>query len=187
MGMQPARQHRLLPARDAMRHEHGLARRRRAVVHRSICDFHAGELGDLRLELEEILQRALRDLRLIRRVAREKLRSLNEMIDACRHMVLVSAGADEERQARGGHIACSHAADQVLDLHLALPAGKVRQLRQALVARDVGEEIVDGIDADAGEHVATVGVGEGQVAHQQRLRSSVILRKTAWFRMRSCG
>ncbi len=95
------------------------------------------------------------------------------MIDACRHMVLVGAGADEEGQARGGHVAGSHAAEQALDLHLALPARKVRQLRQALVAWDVGEEIVDGINADAGEHIATVGIGEGQVAHRQRLRSSV--------------
>jgi hypothetical protein len=55
----------------------------------------------LRLELEEILQRTLRDLGLIRRVARQELRALNQVIDGCRHMMLVGARADEERHRRG--------------------------------------------------------------------------------------
>ena len=57
----------------------------------------AGEVGDLGLELEQVLQRALGDLRLIGRVGGQELGALDEVIDARRHMVAVGAGADEER------------------------------------------------------------------------------------------
>ena len=87
------------------------------------------------------------------------------MIDARGHMVLIGAGADEEGHARRCDVARRHASEQALDLHLGLAARQIGQVRQALVARDVGEESVDRIDADAGEHVAAVGLGQRQVTH----------------------
>jgi hypothetical protein len=68
MRMQVAGEHRLVAARDAVRHQHGFGGRRRPVVHRGVRHLHAGEHGDLGLELEQIVQRALGDLRLVRRV-----------------------------------------------------------------------------------------------------------------------
>ncbi len=42
MRMKAARQHRLLALREAMRHQHGLGRRGRAVIHRGVRHLHAG-------------------------------------------------------------------------------------------------------------------------------------------------
>ena len=52
--------------RAGPRHVHGLDERGRAVVQRGVRDLHAGELADHRLELEQRLQRALGELRLVR-------------------------------------------------------------------------------------------------------------------------
>ena len=80
--VQPARQHGLAALRHAMRHQHRLAGAGRAVIHRGVRDLHGGEVRDLGLELEQILQRALRDLGLIGRVARQELGALDEVVDA---------------------------------------------------------------------------------------------------------
>ena len=77
MRMQISRQHRLAALGDPVRHQHRLGRRRRAVVHRGIRHFHAGQHGDLSLELEQRLQRALRDLGLVWRIGRQELGTLN--------------------------------------------------------------------------------------------------------------
>jgi hypothetical protein len=53
----------------------------RAVIHRGVGDLHAGQQRHLGLEFEQILQRALRDFRLIGRVAGEEFRTLDQMID----------------------------------------------------------------------------------------------------------
>jgi hypothetical protein len=73
------------------------------VVHRRIGDVAAEQARDLRLEFEEHLQRALRDFRLVRRVAGQELAALNDMVDAGRHMMAIGAAAQEE-----GHVARDH-------------------------------------------------------------------------------
>ena len=73
MGMKATGQHRLFAACDAMRHEHGFGCAGRAIIHGGIGHIHAGEQSNLRLEFKKILQRALRDFRLIGRVAGQKL------------------------------------------------------------------------------------------------------------------
>ena len=94
--MQAGREHRLFPPRHARRHEHRFRAGRRAVVHGGVGDLHAGEHRDLGLKLEQGLQRALRDLRLVRRVRGQEFRALNEMVDGRRNVVAVGAGAAEE-------------------------------------------------------------------------------------------
>ena len=59
---------------DPLRHQHGLGRRRRAVVDRVVGDVHPEQVADQGLELERVLQRALADLGLIRRVRGVELR-----------------------------------------------------------------------------------------------------------------
>src|SRR4051812_44530875 len=58
---------------------------------------------DLSLELEQHLQRALRYLGLIRRVAGQILAALDDVIDACRDVMLVRAAAEEK-----GHVSRDH-------------------------------------------------------------------------------
>ena len=118
--VQAAGEHGLLAARDAVRHQHGLGGGGGAVVHGGVGDLHAGEQRDLGLELEQILQRALRDLGLVGRVAGQEFRALDQVIDARRHVMAVGAGADEERHGAGGRVARGQAAELALDLQLAL-------------------------------------------------------------------
>ena len=65
-------------AGDADGHHHGLGGAGGAVVHAGVGDLHAGELADHGLELEHGLEGALRDLRLVGRVAGEELAALDE-------------------------------------------------------------------------------------------------------------
>ena len=57
---------------DAFRHQNSFGHRGRAVIHRRVGDVHACQLTDERLKLKYCLQRALRNLRLVRRVGGKK-------------------------------------------------------------------------------------------------------------------
>jgi hypothetical protein len=118
--VQVAGQHRLVPPGDAVRHQHGLRRRGRAVVHRGVRHLEPRQRRHLRLELEQVLQRALGDLRLIGRVGGQELRALDQVIDGRRHVVLVGAGADEEGHRPRRDILRSEPSQLPLDLHLPL-------------------------------------------------------------------
>ena len=86
---------------DAHGHHDGLGCAGGAVVHGGVGDLHAGELADHGLELEDGLQGALRDLRLIGRVGGEQLAARDERIDDQRAVVVVGAGAEEADVAGG--------------------------------------------------------------------------------------
>ena len=165
MGVQAARQHRLAALGDAMRHQHGFRAAGRAVVHGGIGDLHAGEQRDLRLEFEQILQRALRNFRLVGRVAGEKFRALDQMIDAGWHIMPVGARADEEGHAARGHVARGEFAQMAHDLRLRLAARQVERVFQEQRGRYIGEELVDMRYADARQHVLAVDVGVRQITH----------------------
>ena len=97
-----ADQHALAPG-EAPRHEHGLGRGAGAVVHRGVGHGQAEDLADDGLELEDRLQRALRDLGLVGRVRGVELAAQEELVDRRREVVLVSARAEEREQlARRG-------------------------------------------------------------------------------------
>ncbi len=83
----------------------GFGGRGGAVIHRGIGHIHAGQQGHLGLELEQILQRALRHFRLVGRVGGEELAALDQVIDRGRDMVPIGAGAQEAR--RTGWCRCS--------------------------------------------------------------------------------
>ena len=63
---------------DADGHHHGFRCSGRSVVHAGVRHVHAGELGNHGLELEDGLQRALRNFRLVGRVAGKELAALDE-------------------------------------------------------------------------------------------------------------
>ena len=95
MRVDGVRQHHLAAARDAHRHQRRFRRRRGAVVHRGVRDLEAGEPADHRLPLEDRLQRALADLRLVRRVGGVELRPRRDRIHRRRDEVGVAARAQE--------------------------------------------------------------------------------------------
>ena len=73
LGMHAGSNYGLVAAGYADSHHQSLGRAGGAVVHRRVGDIHAGQLADHRLKLEDGLQRALGNLRLIRGVSREEL------------------------------------------------------------------------------------------------------------------
>ena len=85
----------------ALGHENRLGKTGAAVVKRSVGHFHSGQLGNVRLKLEDRLQRALRDLSLIGRVRRVELRTRNQGIDDDGDVVPVDAGSHERRIVDG--------------------------------------------------------------------------------------
>jgi hypothetical protein len=93
----PADQH-PLPARRAAAHEGALGRGRGAVVVRGRDDVQAGQLGHERLVLVDRLERALADLRLVRRVGGVELAAQEQLVDDRRHEVAVGPGAEEAHQ-----------------------------------------------------------------------------------------
>src|SRR5687768_7868368 len=80
---------------DALGKKHRLAQGRRTVVKRRVGDIESGEKALMGLIFEDRLQRALRDLGLIRRVRRQKLGAQQKLIDAGRLVVSIGACPEE--------------------------------------------------------------------------------------------
>src|SRR5262249_7263731 len=121
---------------------------------------------DLGLELEQHLQRALRDLRLVGRVRGQELTALDQVIDRRRHVMAIDAGADEARNRARDDVLGGHGGERALDLELALGLREIEQAVEARGSGHIGKERIDRGDADRREHRLAVGYGEGQVAHQ---------------------
>ena len=166
MRMQPARQHGLVAPCDAARHRDCLGAGGGAVIERGVGDLHAGQQRDLRLKLEQVLQCPLRQLGLVRGVGGQELAALDQVIDRGRHVMAIAAGAEKERHHAGNRIFRRHRAEAPLDLEL---AHRARQVQQPVVPRrlrHLGKQIIDRLDADRRQHVAPVGIGQRQIAHQ---------------------
>ena len=133
------------------------------VEHRGVGDRQAGEVGDHRLEVEQRLEPALRDLRLIRRVLRVPAGVLEHV-------------ADDRR--RGDAVAVARADERAPDL---VPRGELAQardgggLRQRRGERErrggadplgdrLGDQLVQGGDAEVGQHRGDVRVARADVA-----------------------
>ena len=166
VGMQIAGDDGAVPAGDAVGHHDRLGGRRGAVIHGGVGDLHAGDEADLGLEFEEILQRALRDFRLIGRVGGQELAALDQMVDRGGYMVAIGAGAQEAGHGGATHVLRGHGADGALDLEFALIGGQIDRFRQTREFRHVAIEGIDRGHADPGQHGPAIGVGQRQIAHQ---------------------
>ena len=193
MRMQAAGQHGLAAPGHPVCHHHGFGAGRGPVVKRGVRHVHAGDQRHLGLELEQVLQRALGDFRLIRRVRGQELAALDQVIDRGRDMMAIGPGPQEARHAAGGNVLRGHRRDRPLDFHL---AGMGRQPldrgRQPGRLRHVAEQAVDRGHAYGGEHRPAVGLGQGQVTHQCRpsqyslyAASSSRSSRSPWFSIRS--
>jgi len=92
------------PARDAAGHEAGLGQGAGAVVEAGVGDIHSGEGADQGLELEDRLQCALGDLRLVGRVAGQELPPADHLIDDGRDEPSVGAAAPEAGESAAGRL-----------------------------------------------------------------------------------
>ncbi len=166
MRMEPARQHGAAAARDAVRHHHRFAGGGRPVVHRGVGDIHAGQQRHLGLELEQILQRALRHLRLVRRVGSEEFAALDQVVDRGWDVVTIGAGAEEAGARPGAEILRRQSRHVALHFQLALERRQIDRRLQPRRIRYVAVERIDRRHADLRQHGAAVVVGQGQITHQ---------------------
>jgi hypothetical protein len=100
-----------------LRHVAGVCRDRGPVVPRRVGDVHPGQLADGGLILEDRLEDALAHLRLVRRVRREELPTLDDGVADRGDVVVVDPGA-EERQLE------------------AVPRGELLEVRRDLLLRE---------------------------------------------------
>ena len=147
---------RVLARAHAVRERHPLRRGGRLVEQRRVGDVHRGEVLHHRLEVEERLEAALGDLRLIRRVGRVPARVLEDVAqDHGRRDRVVVAEADE----RAEDLVLRRDGPQAREV-VVLALG--RRQRQRIAAADrrrdgLVEERLERRRADDGEHRGLFG------------------------------
>ena len=141
--------------RLAGRHQGGLGDGVRAVVDGGIGDLKSRQLGDYGLVLEDRLEDALADLRLVRRVGGQELPARGDGPDGRGGDPVVSSGSQKDRQP--GYVPPR----QPLDICERLVLGEGgRQIQLPLeLRRDVGEEIVHRPRPYGREHLLDVAFG----------------------------
>ena len=156
-------EHALAP-RHALRHQHGFSRGRRSVIHRGVRHFLSRELAHQRLKLEDRLQRALRDFRLIGRIRGEKLSSLNNRVRNNRAQMIVNARAKKtripDRILRGSLFKILN------DLGFRVWPGNLQRFAQPEALGNAGKQFVDGFCANGAEHFLPLGGALREGAHQ---------------------
>jgi len=166
MRVQAAGQNGAVATRCAHRHHHRFGRRRRAVVHRRVGDFHAGHQRDLGLEFVQVLKRALRHFRLIGGVGGEKFTALHQIIHRRRDVVAIGPGAQKARRGRGRQVLRRKTGEGPFDLHLTHKAGQVHGFVQQRLCRHVAKHILDRTCADGFKHGFAVFFSVRQITHQ---------------------
>jgi hypothetical protein len=126
---------------------------------------HPGQLADRGLVLEDRLEDALAHLGLVRRVRGQQLAALEHRVDRGRHVVVVDPGAEEAQLAARVRVPRGELLEVRDELGLRQRRLEVERALQAHAVRDVAEELLDGRDADRGEHLLAVAVGQGEEAH----------------------
>jgi hypothetical protein len=143
----------------------GLHRRRRAVVERRVGDLHAGQLADHGLVLEDHLERALRDLGLVRRVGRRVLGTGHDRAERGRDEVIVDAAAEEAGVAAGVGVPLAPLLESARDLVFRERRGQWKRALDAELSGNGGPEILVPGDADPLQHGAALGVAPSDEAH----------------------
>ena len=165
--MQSARQQHFRPFRDPPGHRDGLPARGRSVVHRCIGHLGSEQPRHLRLELEQHLQRTLRDFRLVRGIGGQELAALDQVIDRGRNMVAIGPCPKEKRRRSRRQVLRSQRGHVPLDRHF---AGVQRQPRhrtgQPRLGRYISKQLVDRASADHAEHVRPFGRSQGKIPHR---------------------
>ena len=150
-------------ARHAHSHHDGFGSAGGAFIHAGIGDLHAREFADHRLELEHGLQRTLRNLRLVGRVAGQELAALHEGVDDDGLVVLVNSGA--EKAGVAGRVVLRITSETLDDFAFAMLTRHVKIAGQLVLGGDSREQIVDRIDTNLCEHREAIPGALRQITH----------------------
>ena len=119
-----------------------------------VGNVHAGQLADHGLELKHTLKNALRDLRLIRRIAGDELLAGGDGLDNGGDKVAVRARAAQDRLEN--LVFLRHGGDLFPNLQLAHAIGKRQLVADEHIVRNALVKIVKGLDADKRKHLLTL-------------------------------
>jgi hypothetical protein len=133
------------------------------VIARRVRDVHAGQLADRGLVLEDRLQDALAELRLIRRVRGQELAALEDGVDDRGNVVVVDARAEERELASRVDVAGGELREVGDELRLGQRRVEIEFPFEAHAPRQVGEQVGHGFDADRIEHRRAIALGEREV------------------------
>ena len=156
----------LRPAGRGPRDVAGVRRDRQAVVAGGVRDVHPGQLADGGLVLEDRLERPLAHLGLVGRVRGQELATLHHGVADRRDVVVVDAGPEELDLAARVDVPRRELGQVGHQLGLGERRLEVELTPQPDRLRDLVEELLDGSDADGGEHRVAVGVGECGERHR---------------------
>ena len=159
--MQVAGQHRFPPPRHPGRHHHRLGAGGRAVIHGGVGHLHAGQHRHLALELEQHLQRALRNFRLVGRVGGQKLAPLDQIIHRRGHMVAVGTCPQKKRPAARRMVLGSQLLQRPLHRHFAGVRRQIQGRVQARFGGHIAEQFVHAVHTDRLQHRGAVAIRQG--------------------------
>ena len=142
-------------------HHDGFGRGGGAIIHRRVAHLHTGEAAHNGLILEDVLQGALRDFRLIGGVGREKFRARGYGAHGGRTVVLIEPGTGEA--GTEGEVFVGQTVEIALHRGLIGALGEVVGLSQAQLRRHVGIKVVEALGAYSLQHSVYVGPGVGKI------------------------
>ncbi len=166
-GMHTASDDHRTPSGEADCHHHAFGGRGGTVVHGSVRNFHASEFADHGLELEDSLQSALGNLRLIRRVGSQKLAARDERIDDDRPVVRIGSGAEKTGVAVA--VFAGALAKPVHNFGFRHLTRNFQVAIEPVFRRDGSKQIVDRARADGLQHGFAVGGRFRQITHRDYL------------------
>ncbi len=77
----------------------------------------------------------------------------------------IGAGSDEERPVGAGAVLAGQRPHVRFDAEFGRVGGQVERAAMQRARRHGGEQLVDAVNADGGQHFGAFGFGMGQVAH----------------------
>ena len=159
MRMHPARQHGLFATCRTACHQDRLGTGRCPVPHRCVGHIHAGDRGNLCLEFKQILQRALGDFRLIRGIGRQKLATLDHVINSRRHVMAIGTSTQEAWHTRRTSILGRQSHHVAFDLHFAKMTWQINRGIKQRTVRNVMIKFFDRRCPDGFKHRRAVSAG----------------------------
>ena len=150
-----------LRALAILAHGDGLRRSGAAVIVGGVGHIHAGELADHGLELENALKHALRNFRLIRRVAGDKLLAGGDGLDNGGDEMAIRAGA-----AKNGLVdlvLLCHGGDHLAHFQLAEALGELQAVADEHIVRNALVKVIERLDADGRKHLLALLGGMGDI------------------------
>ena len=140
---------------EADGHHHAFGGGGGTVVHGSVRDFHAGQFADHGLELEDGLQRSLRDFGLVGRVGGEELAAGDQGINDDGTVVEIGAGAEEAGVSVA--IFARALAEEVDDFRFRHLTRDLEVAVQPVLGGNGRKQVVDRTESDGFEHGLAVG------------------------------